>query len=190
MKKYEYGGKTYTTESEIRKVLFETKRLALGRTPTDAMAFWLKHGVVFTEEQEPILNKEPSLEELKQTKIGLLDALFNEYRNSKDSFIVSSLGFRANANVVAFNNITGLIAQMAYECNGDDNPAKLSFMTFDDELASLDIDGLKTLQAEISKNGTYLYEQKWAYRNRIQGAVTIEELNQIQISFNSKNFAL
>lgn len=188
MKKYELDGVVYTTELEVRKALYEQKRIMLGRVSGAAAEFWQKYGVNFVEVEDEITLHEPTLEELKQTKLGALECVFDETRNSKNLSIVSSLGFKVNANNVAFNNITGLIAQLSYDESAGNN-ATTAFMTFDDELVMVTVDDLKVLQAEISKNGTHLYTQKWTYRNQITSAKTEFDLNQISFEFVSKNFA-
>ena len=55
-----------------------------------------------------------SLAQAKQNKLDELETAFDSYRESKNTYINSSLGFKANANVTAYNNVDGLISQIEY----------------------------------------------------------------------------
>lgn len=172
--KYIYNGKEYRSEKALRQALFEATRKAFGRVED-----WSKYGVEVVE----IVPVEPTLESLKSRKLDELEERFNEYRQSKDTSIESSLGFRVNANIVAFDNVSGLVAQLQYrQENGEANPT-IGFMSFDDALVTLSLADLKKLQVEISENGSKAYAQKWAIRTAIENAKNEEELNAIDITF-------
>lgn len=178
MKKYIYKENEYRTERALRVAIFEAERLALPKVETDDE--WAKYGVVVVE-VAPVL---PTLEVLKSRKMVELEERFNEYRQSSNTFIESSLGFRVNANIVAFDNVSGLVAQLQYrQENGEANPT-ISFMSFDDELVTLSLADLKKLQVEISENGSLAYAKKWAIRTAIEQAQNEEELNAIDIVFH------
>ena len=177
MKKYIYKENEYRTERALRVAIFEAERLALPKVETDDD--WAKYGVEVVE-VAPVL---PTLEELKSRKMVELEERFNEYRQSSNTFIESSLGFRVNANIVAFDNVSGLVAQLQYrQENGEANPT-IGFMSFDDELVTLSLADLKKLQVEISENGSLAYAKKWSIRTAIEQAQNEEELNAIDIMF-------
>ncbi len=172
--KYIYNGKEYRTEKALRQAIFENTRKVFG--PADD---WSKYGVEVVE----VVPVAPSLDVLKSQKIAKLEERFNEYRQSKDTFIESSLGFRVNANVTAFDNVSGLVAQLQYrQDHGEANPT-IGFMSFDDELVTLSLADLKKLQVEISENGSLAYAKKWASRTAIEQAQDEQALNSIDILF-------
>ena len=176
IQKFVYGGKEYASERAVRQAIFKQEKKVFGKPETADQ--WAKLGVVYSEEERVI-----PLESLKSQKMNELEERFNEYRQSNEAFIESSLGFRANANITAFNNVSGLVAQLQYrQDNGEANPT-VGFMTFDDELVMLTLDGLKTLQVEISQNGSLVYGRKWEIRTAIEQAQNEETLNSIEISF-------
>lgn len=186
--KYFYNEKEYNSAYQVRQAIWEAEHKIFGSPETSDD--WNALGVAVTETIDPPSPEphEPDLNELKQMKLGALDGAFNEYRNSSETFLVSSLGFKANANVTAFDNVSGLVAQLQFKADkGEENP-QVGFMTFDDELVMLDLQKMKTLQVEISANGSKCYAQKWALRNQIQNAQNEQELDAIEIKFEPTDF--
>lgn len=120
-----------------------------------------------------------SLEQAKQAKLEELEVIFDEYRESKNTYINSSLGFRANANVTAYNNVDGLISQIEYGLVETDDDGKLEFMDFDNKLRLLSLEDLKVLKAEIAQNGSRAYSAKWQYRAKIEQATNIGYLSKL-----------
>ena len=186
MKQYIYNGKTYSSEYAVRKAIWKNEYKIFGSPET--VEDWAALGVVLTV-TEPVVT-EPTLEQLKGEKLSRLESLFNQYRESNDTYVVSSLGFKANANVTAFDNVSGLVAQLQYKVErGEDNP-QVGFMTFDDELVQLNLAQMKTLQVEISQNGSNIYGQKWVLRQTIKAAESKEVLDTIEIVFTHTNFSV
>ena len=183
VKKYLYDGVEYASEWAVRQAIYKKERKAFGKPET--VEDWEGIGVTVIETVDPVSPepREPSLEELKQMKLGALDASFNEYRNSSSTFLVSSLGFKANANVTAFDNVSGLVAQLQYRLEKGEEAPKVEFMTFDDSLVALGLDEMKTLQVEISENNSKAYAHKWSLRQKIQTAENEDALSLISIDF-------
>lgn len=126
-----------------------------------------------------------SLAQARQNKLDELETVFDEYRESKNTYINSSLGFKANANVTAYNNVDGLISQIEYGLVETDENDKLSFMDFDNKMRALSLDDLKVLKAEIAQNGSRAYAVKWGYRSKIEQAKNIGYLNNLpEFNFN------
>lgn len=174
--KYVYNGKEYVSERAVRQAIFKQEKKVFGKPET--IEQWSALGVTYTEEE-----RVTPLDVLKSQKMDELEERFGEYRQSKDTFIESSLGFRVNANVTAFDNVSGLVAQLHYrQDHGEANPT-ISFMSFDDELVTLSLVDMKKLQVEISENGSLAYAKKWAIRTAIEQAKNEEELNAIDITF-------
>ena len=176
IKTFSYQGVAYTSEKDVRKALYESKRLALGKAPNENVAeFWSKYGVVYKEESEPI-------EELKQQKLIAIKRAFLNWRNHQAT-LISSLGFKADSNERAMSDVSGLL--IAYENNQD---ALITFRDADNEFHSLTYAQVKTLQKEIIENGNYAYEQKWLFDAQVENAMTKEELDVIEVEFVGKDF--
>lgn len=183
IKKYIYNGCEYASEYEVRQAIFEKDRVVFGKPQSEDE--WLKFGVTIAMVEIPEPEEyTPSFDELKNEKLNDLEVNFESYRNSHLTHLISSLGFKVNSNVTAFNNVTGLIAQLEVEGDG----ATVGFMTFDDELVSLNIEQLKIILVEISKHGSFVYQQKWELRNQIENATDVDSLNAIEIKFESVDF--
>ena len=176
VKKYLYNSKEYASEYAVRQAILKQEKKIFGKPATTSQ--WSSLGVLIVEE-----NQETPIAVLKSQKMVELDDRFNEYRQSSDTFVETSLGFRVNANVTAFDNVSGLVAQLQYrQENGEANPT-IGFMTFDDSLATLSLDDLKTIQVEISLAGSNAYAKKWEIRKAIEQAQDEEALNKIDITF-------
>ena len=131
---------------------------------------------------EPV-EPEKTLEELKSEKLSQLTAITSKYDNqlvNTDMIIKSSLGFTINADLRSQNNLRGLIALGIEPVN---------FMTADNSVQSLRLEQLNILLNECAQNGQHLYLLKWQYREQIEQAQTVEELNTIEFKFTMKDFS-
>ena len=190
VKKYIYGGKEYFSISLLRQAIWNKDRKIFGMPKMRDE--WLSLGVEVQESDDDKTTElvYPDIEDQKKVKLSALDGAFLEYRNSKDAFLISSLGFKVNANVVAFDNVTGLVARLEYAKSQGNANEKVEFMDFDDILRDLSLEDLKILQVEISVSGSNCYSQKWKLREQIQNAQTEQELKAIEITFSSSDFSL
>ena len=176
LKKFKYQELVYNNELDLRKHLFESKKLTLGKTPTENIAeFWSKYGVTYIEEVEPI-------ETLKAQKSFVIKQAFLNWRNNQAT-LISSLGFKADSNERANTDVSGLL--VAYEDNQED---LITFRDADNEFRSLTYAQVKTLQKEIIENGNFAYEQKWLLDAQVEKATTKEELDAIKVVFVGKDF--
>ena len=175
IKRYEYKGLNFSSEQDLRKHLFATKKIALGKTPENAKEFWEKYGVTYTEEEEPI-------GVFKQQKSFVIKQAFLNWRNNQAT-LISSLGFKADSNERANTDIGGLL--VAYENNQD---APITFRDANNQFHTLTYGQLKTLQLEIIENGNFAYEQKWTLDAQIENAITKDQLDAIEIEFVGKDF--
>ena len=57
-------------------------------------------------------------------------------------------------------------------------------MTFDNTLAELTLEQLKTLQLELISYGNNLYAKKWSLRAQIEACTTKEEVDAIVIDYS------
>ncbi len=126
---------------------------------------------------------EDKLNEAKALKLEELNNIAHQFDDQlvcDEMVIKSSLGFTANADLRSQNNIAGLI-------NVGVEPVQ--YCDADNQFHKLTLDNLVTLQSEILANGQNLYTQKWVYRNKINTATTIEDLNAITIKFEMMDFS-
>lgn len=181
----------YILNSENEIVLFDTEKSRLQTTlkfkpeladkkiqQTTKKIVRLDGKFVFADEHESEL-----LEKAKAKKLSELTSLchnFDDRLVNNDMFVISSLGFKINADLRSQNNIKGLIAV---------NADTVNFVDYNNEIHKLTQKELNTILIECSKNGENLYMQKWAYKTQIENAQTIEELNAIDFNFVMLDFS-
>jgi hypothetical protein len=124
-----------------------------------------------------------TVETLDSKILGKLEKLKVLFERALDNaYIESSLGFRANADKTAYNNVDALIIEATEE------NSIIEFNDYDNLKQYLSVDQLKVLKTEIAKNNSFLYRQKFKYRDDINDAATEEELEAIVISFENMSF--
>ena len=131
---------------------------------------------------EPV-KPEKTLEELKSEKLSELTTITSKFDNqlvNTDMIIKSSLGFSINADLRSHNNLRGLIAVGIEPVN---------FVTADNSVQSLSLKQLNVLLNECAQNVQHLYLLKWQYREQIEQAKTVEELNAIKFKFTMEDFS-
>ena len=190
--KYTYEGQDYMSEWALRRAM---PYVSLPKVLTDEILE--RYGIVKTEIPTPTTDVTMA----RRTALSRLEQTFNDYSDSKDSYITSSLGFKANCRYRAFMDVSGLVlqaknadevAKQAYEqaqAQAEDGeatevptapePQTVMFMDFDDTPHDLTAEQLETLALEISQNGSRAYGVKWAYRTALESAETVEEIEQI-----------
>ena len=134
-------------------------------------------------DHEKIVSKEKTIEELKAEKLSELTSLCHNFDNklvNNDMFVISSLGFKVNADLRSQNNIRGLISV---------NADTVNFVDYNNEVHELTQKDLNTLLIECSKNGENLYLQKWAYTEKIKACKNISELEKIDFNFVMLDFS-
>lgn len=120
----------------------------------------------------------PTLEKVRERKMTELASAFDAWR-ADGATLISSLGFEADADEKANADVNGLVIK--------GQPAV--FMDAHNQAHELTLDQLKTLQSEIIDSASYGYQKKWAYRDAINNATTVEDLNAISIVFTPKDFS-
>jgi len=124
-----------------------------------------------------------TLDELKSEKLSQLTTLchnFDDNLVNNDMYVISSLGFKVNADIRSQNNLKGLIAV---------NADTVNFVDYNNEIHKLKSSDLNTLLIECFKNGENLYKQKWAYAEKIKACKTIAELEKIDFNFVMLDFS-
>lgn len=187
---YLYKDVTYDTQWKVRREIEASENRRFGPEPViendheaqlhARIDFWQRLNVVYSELE--VITPEPDpaqeLQAAKTTKLNQLENWFNEIRTSKDTYIISSLGFKANSNETAVINLSGLIGlaqDVQYAPEG-----KLTFMDFDNQPQQLDKDQLTKLKNEISAAGSASYAVKWQYRTTIEGAEDIDTIEKVE----------
>lgn len=105
------------------------------------------------------------LAEIKQKRLAELTALAHDFDDrvlNTNMYVVSSLGFKVNADLRSQNNLRGLI-----EIVGDNTTNFIDYTNTAHELTKTQ---LEVLLHECIENGVSLYQQKWAYANSINNA--------------------
>lgn len=139
-----------------------------------------ERGTYFEAPQLPETPEE-TLESRRAAKLEMLSQQFEQA--SARAFIDSSLGFRADADETAYRDVDGLLVLLS-----DQPEQTVSFCDYDNLMQPLTLEQLRVLQKEIARNGTYLYEQKWALREAIESAESVEELDGVTIAFTYMTF--
>lgn len=100
------------------------------------------------------------------------------------SHIKSSLGFTADADQTANENVTGLLVTIG--------SGTVQFCDYYNQFHELTKADLETLQNEIIQNAQNLYEQKWVYRTQIENCMNNEGLDAVleAINFTYMDFTL
>lgn len=122
-----------------------------------------------------------SLEDVKQQKLNTLKANVSQFEQTenKEMVVMSSLGFRINADPKAKRNIDTLIELEVTTFRDYDNKIHLDMTT----------DNLKTIKREISINAVNLYNQKWKMENDINSLESVEEVENYKIVFEMLDFS-
>jgi hypothetical protein len=177
--RYLYNDKKYTSLWSLRQAIWQNEHKAYGNPITQQE--WDEIGIKVTvEEYDPL--DEMNLEALRARCLSLLESQFTAYRNASTTYVNSSLGFKANANITAYNNVDGILLQAEMGA-GTLSEGKIAFMDFDNQVQMLDADQLKMLKLEISENGSRAYGVKWQYRTQIEQAQTNAQLKEL-MAFN------
>lgn len=124
-------------------------------------------------------NPEPSLEEVRASKLAELTSKFEDA--SFTAHCLSSIGFVIDANPTSNRDITGVLVVM-------DDESTTQFCDYYNEFHTVTKAEMQTIQREIILNGQYLYQQKWTYRDAINSATTIAEIEAITIEFKNGDF--
>lgn len=156
--------------------------------PPEAAVFCNSHGDSYIKEIEPVAEgvrrfqivavPAPTLDEVKAQKLEALNAAHEAAESG--AYIVSSLGFKVDADDRANRDIDGILKTI-----GD---GTVMFCDYANQFHELNKAQCETLQAEIIQNAQALYAQKWAYRAQVEAAESVDELNAIEFTFSHLGF--
>ena len=164
------------------KLDFKIGQIFEGKYPPEAAVWCNEQGNCYIDKvmmegkavYQIVTVPEPSLEELKTIKLEQLSQAQSEAE--KRAHIFSSVGFEIDANDRASRDISGLLVTTK-------ETDTVNFCDYHNQLNQVSRAQLKAMQEEIIQNAQYIYQQKWAYREAINAATTVEELNAIEIEF-------
>ena len=146
--------------------------------------YWVKRGSDLSWAVEKI--PDPSLDEVRKTKLVELDAAFMTWYE-KDATVTSSLGFVADSDSRAIMDVSGLVT--ALEAQPAETRGTVAFMDHENTPHTLTLDQLKTVRLEIIQNGQSAYAQKWSYRTQIENAESVEALQAMSVEFTGEDFS-
>lgn len=136
------------------------------------------NGWTYRKELCPMKTDEDKFNEAKQNKLSELKKTADSALNG--AYVVSSLGFKADATPAAVRDLEGLVII------GADS---VMFCDYENNFHPLNKEQVLTLQREILLNGQNLYAQKWTYRAAVNAAETVDELNAITFKFDMLDFS-
>lgn len=168
IQKYIYNEKTYYSAYAVRQAIGEQENKAIVE-PTTAEE-WKKFNVTYIEEPTP-------LSELKEQKLQEIERKYLEYRNDT-AVVQSSLGHIYDADRRAYLDVTGSAIDL------QEGETKL-FRDVNNEFHRLTKEQLNTLAKEIRANTEKAYKVKWTYQQQVNQAKSEEDINSINISFDT-----
>lgn len=151
-------------------------------------AIWCNENNAYIEQQPQVDGKrqfkivgipDPTLDELKASKIKELETIFNSFAESTDSYFTSSLGFESLGRHVDMINILATIKLL----EGSGSGGSAEFIDRNDVVHGIDLKMAQTLQAEMAQHGTICYAQKTVFLESIQNAQSKADLDAIDIKF-------
>lgn len=117
-----------------------------------------------------------ALDDAKAAKLAELSAAFD--RAQATGHTLSVCGFEIDANETADRNVRGLITKL--EATG---APSTPFCDYTNTLRQATLAQLKTIQLEIIGYGEALYARKWALRESVNSAKTVEDVVAVTVSF-------
>lgn len=129
---------------------------------------WVLEPMTHTPEEEA-----ERLADAKSTKLADIRSAFAAAE--ADGFVVSSLGFRADATRRSIGDIEGLIDLVSSGVL----TAPVTFRDYDNTYHNLSLDQLNTLRIEAKGRGPILYAKKWELEAAVDKALTVEEVQTI-----------
>lgn len=126
-------------------------------------------------EQEQAAAQE-EYQKLENTKARAYNTLNEEFEQAKvNAYVVSSLGFTADSDSTAKENVDGLIEVL-------DDTQTVQFCDYHNIFRTLTKAQLQVLKNEIIQNGQALYAQKWAYRTQLDECGSNEDIAAVLAS--------
>lgn len=125
--------------------------------------------------------------ELKQNMLLILNEKTSKFEDNlnKDMYFISSLGFKSDGDRRTNMNIQSLIDTFQIS---QAQSLPLLYWDYDNVEHEVSLQDLQTLKMEQIINGNNLYTQKKKFKDLIENAKSIEELNKIDLTFIMMDF--
>lgn len=175
--KYEYASKIGNTPTTYQKDMYEKYSNELDELTKQNEFPWGGDITKVSWPKKPSLTPD-TLEDAKKYKLLELNPAMEKVKESSDTYIESTTGYKINANTTSKINVDSLITSMS-----STGTNVINFMTYDNVLVNITLEQLKTIQLELIQYGNNLYARKWSLRNKINACTTIDEVNSIDITF-------
>ena len=168
----------------------------LGTSYEPEVAIWCNENNAYIEQvgEEFFIrfNPQPTFEEIKQAKFSELITKAKEFEEpvNNDMYFISSVtviendvekNLIVNGDRRTRSNIQDLITYQPTDT--------VTYRDYENIERQLTKEQLQVMLKELCVNGQLLYEQKWAFEDKINACTTIEELNAIEIKFTMHDFS-
>ena len=147
-------------------------------TPTGNRVLTLRD---FTEPIDPDPEPDPgaALALAKAAKLTELATAFEE-ANARGHFASPTLGFEVDATERANRDVQGLLTLLEAS-GGTETP----YCDYGNAMRTVTLEQLRALQLELIAYGQALYARKWALRTAIAAAASVEEVEAVEIEFDT-----
>ena len=185
IKKYIYREKEYTSVYQLKKDIWTLDGIAFS-TPKDVEG-WLKYGVTYTEEPDPV-PEPPTVDEVRAQKLNELEKKFLQWYE-QDATLISSLGYECDSDARAMLDISGLVIKSEVDGVEKASTYSTTFMDANNQPHLVGTEQLKTIQLEIVSAGQAAYQEKWKLRTSILNAEDVKTLEALDITFTKQDFS-
>lgn len=135
---------------------------------------------VFAEEHTDELLEKAKAEKLQE--LSNVADCYAQYKCPIDMYIVSSTGFKVDADVCSQTNMQGLILMLG---EGE----SCQYKDFNNDFQTVKREQLTIMVGEAKQNGLNLYNQKFRLEAKINACTSIDEVNAIEIVFEMMDFS-
>lgn len=157
------------TLSDFSVIGFETTEENYNKYVKPYADMWQEKKDAEDQEQE---EAEAERNKFENRQARALTQLNSDFETVKErAHVVSSLGFTADANSTANENVNGLLQTIG--------TGTVQFCDYYNQFHELTKAQLETLQSEIIQNAQALYAQKWQYRTAIEACSNNEQLDEV-----------
>lgn len=122
------------------------------------------------------------LDSMRSAKKAQLDVDVDEYFESSKTYLQTSLGFKVNADRRSLAILSLLIAKAEAKVEVDkDN--KVAFRDYENIIRRLSLAELKTIQVELAKEYSRVYEKVWLAKSQLKRTRNKKEVDAVSWSF-------
>lgn len=124
------------------------------------------------------------LDSMRSSKKAQLDFEVDDYFESPKTYLQTSLGFKVNADRRSLAILNLLIAKAEAKVEVDkDN--KVAFLDYENIIRRLSLDELKTIQVELAKEYSRVYDKVWLAKSQLKRARNKKEVEAVTWNFRN-----